>query len=651
MGAAAPAARAPRAGVLLALALVVVAATHAGSLRVPFVWDDHYLIPQNPVVTDPLPVSEYFTRMFWANPDQGESRTFYRPLTTLSYVLDYRLWGEEPAGYHLTNLLAHLICCALVFALARRAGAPPGAAALAATLFGVAPRLTESVTWISGRTDLLGGMGALAALCLHSPEPGQTGRRIAAALCVFAGLLCKEVALAGAAGAVTLEIAAARSAGLGLGALRRRLLHLVPLAVAGVAYAGLRLLAWSNRWLKDASGEDLYSLPERGLLLLQALGVYALMVLDPLRPRLQIGTLGVLAAWQIALGCAVLIGMLALAAVGWRRRGPPLLLGVLAMAGLALALVLHLIPLPVNVVAADRFLYVPLAGLAVAAAAAAGRLPRRRSPLALAAAGIATVAFCAATVSRTRVWSDELRLWQVAVENRPAYNGLPLGLLGEVLHRRGHCEQALPLFDESREIFLAYARHRGIETEAADLLVNTAVCHLELGRKEVALGILEQVARARPELPIVHFNLGVVHARLLHFERAAQALDQAVVLYPAYPQVHVLRPQLERARALWETLPPPSADEPSAVKAGRATAKALVGDLPGAGALWEAVVADPAADGELLRRAALFLAVRGDLDAGQRAVQRLREVPGQADQAIQLERALSARRNAPRTSS
>ena len=63
--------------------------------------------------------------------------------SNLPWGLDDALWERAAAGFHLTNLLLHLGCCALVFALARRAGAGPVAAGLASLLFGTWPRSTE----------------------------------------------------------------------------------------------------------------------------------------------------------------------------------------------------------------------------------------------------------------------------------------------------------------------------------------------------------------------------------------------------------------------------------------------------------------------------------------------------------------------------
>src|SRR5262249_32656812 len=84
----------------------------------------------------------------------------YRPLTTLSYLFDFAVlgYGEQGAGYHWTNLLLHLANVWLVFALGKRFFERFWPAVFLAGLWSVHPVLTESVTNIAGRPDLLAGM-------------------------------------------------------------------------------------------------------------------------------------------------------------------------------------------------------------------------------------------------------------------------------------------------------------------------------------------------------------------------------------------------------------------------------------------------------------------------------------------------------------
>ena len=105
----------------------------------------------------------------------------YRPLTTFSYLLNYAVFGNgtDPAGYHWVNLALHGVNVSLVYLLGILVlGAAAPAFALAA-LWGLHPLLTESVTNIVGRADLLAAFGVLAGLLCyvksrHRPEGGTS---------------------------------------------------------------------------------------------------------------------------------------------------------------------------------------------------------------------------------------------------------------------------------------------------------------------------------------------------------------------------------------------------------------------------------------------------------------------------------------------
>jgi hypothetical protein len=132
----------------------------------------------------------------------GESG-LYRPFTTLTYLFNYAVLGngEHPAGYHSINLLLHLGNVWLVWMLARRLGREAGPASWVAGLWALHPVLTESVTNIVGRADLLAGMAVLAGLWMHIGSREAAGRErlwwLAGLMAVTtAGVLSKEGAVA-----------------------------------------------------------------------------------------------------------------------------------------------------------------------------------------------------------------------------------------------------------------------------------------------------------------------------------------------------------------------------------------------------------------------------------------------------------------------
>src|SRR3989338_8638402 len=127
----------------------------------------------------------------------------YQPLSWVTFALDYLLWGMEPFGYHLTNLLLHAINAVLFYFLAVRlltlahGRAVPGelavrvAAAFSSLIFAVHPLRVESVAWATQRRDLLSGLFLLAAVLCYlraaTAMQGDSARRrwLAATLVVY----------------------------------------------------------------------------------------------------------------------------------------------------------------------------------------------------------------------------------------------------------------------------------------------------------------------------------------------------------------------------------------------------------------------------------------------------------------------------------
>jgi tetratricopeptide (TPR) repeat protein len=165
-----------------------------------FVWDDRALILRDPQVHSVKNLPAIFRRDFFAFSENRVKYGYYRPLITLSYMVDIAVWGHRPWGFRITNLAFHVACSLLVVALARRLrmGAP-WTPWLAGWLFALHPTHTESVTWIAGRTDVLATFFLLAAFLLYVRAAEAAVRpRATLALSLSAWLaaaLCKETAL------------------------------------------------------------------------------------------------------------------------------------------------------------------------------------------------------------------------------------------------------------------------------------------------------------------------------------------------------------------------------------------------------------------------------------------------------------------------
>ena len=130
-------------------------------------WDDTTHITQNVVIR--ALTLEHLRVMFTT-----AIAKLYIPLTWLSLAVDYQVWGRNPAGYHLTNLILHVANTLLVLVLVRRLlegrhSQPIWVALLTAALFGVHPLRVESVAWATERKDVLFVSFYLLALGAYLP--------------------------------------------------------------------------------------------------------------------------------------------------------------------------------------------------------------------------------------------------------------------------------------------------------------------------------------------------------------------------------------------------------------------------------------------------------------------------------------------------
>jgi hypothetical protein len=154
-----------------------------------FLSDDFYLIRS---------VGNYGMFGIWS----GRGAPFFRPLVAISIFIDYHLWGLNPLGYHLFSIVLHAANSLLVYLIAGRLFATAGldprrrplAALVCGAIFLVLPSHSESLAWISGRTDVLAALGFLAALFyyLRFKDMARRADLLRSLGCFGLALLAKE---------------------------------------------------------------------------------------------------------------------------------------------------------------------------------------------------------------------------------------------------------------------------------------------------------------------------------------------------------------------------------------------------------------------------------------------------------------------------
>ena len=563
----------------LPLVLLLVAIAYVPALTGGFAWDDHDLIEENPLVTGAIHVREIFDRPFWTGA-LVEGAAYYRPLTVLTLALDGR-WHEGALPFHFTNLLLHLGMTALVFAWLGRMGTSGWLRFLLAALFGLLPRLTESVAWISGRTDLLASLAVLAALWFHRPGPAERRTRALASLIFGLGLLCKETAVAALIGMAVMSWRYHRKG-------RPLVMELLPASLVLVLYAMLRFAVLG----------PLPSATTSWLLPLETLGRYAFMLVDLFHPAIHADPFASIRISFVVLGAVVLAAGLAfLSRFRSRLRPDEAAMAAVFVAGLGL--VLHIVPGNGSLVA-DRFLYLP-----VAAALLAASRPLRDLSISKPRAFYSGVAFLLlacflTTLKRATEWSDELILWRKTVSQGDS-DAARVGLANALMQKHRYAE-ALATVDSLRGL------HPKKES-------NRATCLDQLGLHSKAADLLGDLLTSEPGRHRLRLALSRAQARSLLWDPAEQTLTGLPSDFPA-DAIQAWRQAMQKARAYFALAPDP-------VALARAfTALDSTADFSAA---WREVLQLPVLSPETVREALAILVTRGEPSAATWALRQVKE--------------------------
>ncbi len=179
-------------GIFLLGCLILSAIAYHGVWTADFIGlDDPLYVSQNRIVQMGLTR----TGFRWALTATHAST--WQPLVWISYMLDVSLQGMNPAGFHLTNLLLHLLTVVLVFLVTRKISRSPVAAGIATLLFALHPVHVETVAWVSERKGLISTFFACLAILAYTQYTETQKLRYYCSTfgCMAFGLMAKPMVL------------------------------------------------------------------------------------------------------------------------------------------------------------------------------------------------------------------------------------------------------------------------------------------------------------------------------------------------------------------------------------------------------------------------------------------------------------------------
>jgi Tfp pilus assembly protein PilF len=478
----------------------------------------------------------------------------YQPLSWLTFAFDYLLWGLDPFGYHLTNLMLHAANSVVFYVISRQLlGAAfslsadrPGwpldlAAALAALLFAVHPLRVESVAWATQRRDVLSGLFYFGTIYCYvrAVSRHQIGSRrwMGAALGLYVlSLLSKATAITLPVVLLLLDVYPLKRlrAPISLNVATRTVwLEKIPFILAAAVFAVLALLAqYQAAALKPLDSHD--ALSRLGQVFVgTSFYVWKTIVPSGLSPLYEI-PLGfslwnrsVLVSGVAVFGAGLILYLL--------RKSRP--------AGLFCCLYYIVVLLPVLGFAqsgpqlvADRYSYLSTLSWTLLTGGLVlefiRRAPKRRivrrAAASVAAAAAVIILFAVLSWEQSKVWHDTGTLWRHVVSIYPG-SSIAHYNLARFLAKEGEQTEAINHYQEA-------VRIRPDDTDARN---NLALLLAIRGDTDAALAELRFAVEANPTYARGFFNIGRVLAQRGEHERALEYFRQALRLQPDQVEIYL----------------------------------------------------------------------------------------------------------------
>jgi len=501
---------------------VLTAATFVNALNDQFVsYDDWFLVEENTRIRS-LSLDSLSTMLLYRSP-QGA----WQPFREFSYALDYACWGLDPFGYHLSNLALHTANVLLVYALAVWLLRRQPLAWLAAAAFAVHPVQVEAVTWVAGRRDVLYAFFFLLSFLafVRSERRYREGRPWSWAYA--ASLACLLVALLSKPSAMMLPALLVLAVVLveeGRDPLWQRLLVIAPHGTIAAAIAGIQY--WSASEAKVVKsrviGEQLASMP-------WTFAMYWKLLFLPVHlatPHSRVPLTWDSDAKVILLSLAVWVGVTLVLWKAAPRR--TIALFCLGWWYVMLLPVSNLVPL--SMLVAERYMYMPIVGLCILGADIAGSLWRRRRRALIALCVGAILALLAVqTHVRNRIWYDGKSFWRDGITKWPDSPVTRIGLAASHLDTNEPMlawKQYQKIIDPRGMAHSKNSEHTSLVNAGLTECYDRVARHYEReGQVDKALEVYETVVRQMPQRIEPRIDLAQAYQRHGRRGKAVEQLE------------------------------------------------------------------------------------------------------------------------------
>jgi len=518
-----------------------------------FVFDDTRVILRNPLLKQLDQIPTLFATGGWMVDETGALKGHvYRPLVLSSFAVNYGLSGYGPFGYHLLNVVLHILVTWALFCLARRLGFSFGAALVATSLFAVHPLHVEAVTGIVGRAELMMALGVLMALVWYidggAPVRLTIRYGLASLVAFIIALLSKEQAMMLPALLVFYDLSAwdnrtswKRRVWNGM---RRYVWYLLTL----FSYLVIRaiILADQKDWpvvpfLDNPLAHQEW--PSRLFSALAVSGNYLWLFIWPEKLSADYSYNAIPLAtgpWEagVVISSFAWCALLGVALWSYFKGSRKAFFSV----GLTFVMFLPTsnFLISIGTIMGERLFYLPSAGLCLLLGACWDwpRVRRlfHRYPVSR-AIGIGIFAALLLLLSlrtfyRNEDWRSNETLFHRAIEVVPNSAKARAGLAGSQL-RKNEFEQALENYEAAMRIYPDYPLYY------PRFALNIGSTLISLGRVSAGIPYLKKAVELKPDFAVAQYNLGFAYLLQGSWKESEKAFGEAVRFNPDYVIAHI----------------------------------------------------------------------------------------------------------------
>ena len=473
---------------------VLLLAVYGNTLNHGFVWDDINIIVDHPL----LGSIKNIPKLFLSEDIADVSTGYYRPITYVSFALERGIWGLNPIGYDVTNLLLHILVALLLFRVTAAVFKNENLALITALLFALHPVAGETVNFhAGGRNTLLCACFTLLALLFHVRD-----RRLPALISFSLAIFSKEFALLSPLLFVLLDRYVTGD--------KKPWRRYLPYALAIACYLGLRSFAVtsrSNLWESINLADSFWIIP-------QIFGGYLANMALPFRLKTMYDVNTVI-TWGSFFCWSLLLVALPVVAFLFRKRRE--IAAAVTVFLLFLVPVSNILPLGITRMA-DRYAYFALVGFCLGLAYLLQLAGKK-------AAVVLTVAFCTVfaciDVQRNHYWKDEITFFSQMIKDAPEMSvGFQnLGYAYYNLQDYSNTDKYLSLAATKSEV-------------NGRMLTGSAAIFWEMQQLDKALLALNRKIAMEPADPEAYVMASRIYAEMGNLDKSKQYRDKAAQLSP-----------------------------------------------------------------------------------------------------------------------